>query len=295
MTKLRVIFKAMRLSEQPTIVVSFLYGILDQGSLYHPPGRCYASTGIGLLLISIAAFILNEYADKGMNAKRLDRIPSEISGRATSIMVSSLSTLGLALGFYGGARICTAGTLLFGLLYSIPNIHLKTKPVLDLVSLGFSFVILPYMAPLEITASHGGLPHNPNISLLNLTFLLLFLSACNLIAMIRDIDADSEAGVHNTTVALGVRRSLLFGRYLAAASFMVGTAVLYRSIAWWYLPMFLCIPVVASIFAFGLGALSDRDKIQCYFASSARAGIMTGNALMISLSLIALFSCVIFR
>jgi len=39
MTTARAIFKAIRSSEKPTIMVSFLYGILDPGPFYHLAGR----------------------------------------------------------------------------------------------------------------------------------------------------------------------------------------------------------------------------------------------------------------
>ena len=289
------ILKAMRLSEQPTIVVSFFYGILDLSPFYRSRIIDYVSVGAGLVMISVGSFVLNDYSDKKSDTNRTDRQPSEISGGATLLAVLCLVVPGIILGSYGGAPLCAIGACIFGLLYSLPKIQLKRIAVLDLASLGLCFVILPYMAPSEILVGRYQILHIPPVSLLNLAFLVSFLSSCNLIAMIRDIDADFQAGVWNTTVRVGLENSLRLGLSFTVVAYIIGTILVYQQAHWWYYPAYLCTPIVATIYGFGLGACPDRAKISFFFASKARAGIATGNVLAALLFLFILTVVVIFK
>src|SRR5215213_16210 len=261
------VIKAMRLSEQPTIVVSFLYGFLDLGVFPKVGTIQYLSVGLGLVLISIGSFVLNEFSDKATDTLRADRQPSKISRKTTLLTVLSLVIPGMLLGIYGGAPLCASGACAFGILYSLPGIYLKKRVFLDLVALGFSFVVFPYLAPREILASHLQTIHVPPIALLNLAFLILFLSVCNLIAMIRDIDADAQAGIRNTTVRIGLENSLRLGLSLTVVAYIIGAILVYQRAHWWYYPLFLCIPIVVGIYGIGLGARPDRDKVNLYFSS----------------------------
>lgn len=286
MPKGRSILHAMRLDEQPTILVAFLYGILDAGVFSETARSSYGLVGLGLLLISIAAFVLNEYANKELDSKRTDREPALLSGAVTTWFVLLFSASGLILGFVGKAPRCTAGVLILGLLYSMPPAHLKIRFGLDMVCLGSSFVILPYCAPYEILATglQGAAP--PAFHALNILTLLSFLAACNLIAMIRDIGPDGSAGIRNTTVTLGLERSLRLGILLTLMTGAIGTLVASERVFPWYGPVLVCTPLVACIFGFGLGAKADGHQIQVYFSSKAKVGIATGNVLATLLLLI---------
>jgi 4-hydroxybenzoate polyprenyltransferase len=271
----------MRLREQSTIVVSYFYGIYD---LVSPKniGRDHLLVGGGFLAISMATFILNEFVDKKGDLFRLDRQPSRISALSTLFLVSCFSSVGLLLGFLGGAPACTAGIWLCGLLYSFPGIHLKTIAVLDLFSLGLCFVILPYCGSREIIMRHLGMADVPRVSLLNISFLISFLLSCNFIAMIRDYEADCLAGFNNTTIRLGMRNSLRLGLSSALVAHIIGAVLVYERTSWWYFPVVLFAPIVASIYGFGLGAKSGQ-AIHSHFAASARIGIAVGNLLAILL------------
>lgn len=174
------VIKAMRLSEQPTILVSFLCGLLDVGASRQFGTTHYLPVGLALALISIGTFVLNEFSDKATDALRPDRQSSGISGGATFFTVTCLAISGLTLGIYGGAPLCVSGACILGLLYSLPGFYLKRLVSLDLLSLGFCFVVFPYLAPREIHAGRLSL-QVPPVALLNLAFLIFFFAACNLI------------------------------------------------------------------------------------------------------------------
>jgi 4-hydroxybenzoate polyprenyltransferase len=288
------VLRAMRLSEQPTIVVSFFYGLLDLGVLHEVDMIHYISVGLGLVLISIGSFVLNEFSDKYIDGFQLGRQPSEISKRATVLAVSCLVVPGVILGILGGAPLCTGGACVLALFYSLHKVNLKRKAFFDLASLGFSFVVFPYLAPREILASRFQALHAPPVALLDLAFLVFFLAACNLIAMIRDVDSDADAGIRNTTVRIGLENSLRLGLSLTVVAYILGAILVYRQVHWWYYPVFLFIPVLASIYGVGLGARPDRGKIHRYFSSSARVGIATGNVLAAVLLLVILTVLIIF-
>ena len=280
--------RAMRLDEQPTVLVSYLYGVLDAGFFYQSPLYKHLLVGLGFILMSAAAFLLNEYADKDTDSLQTDRLPSSISKEMTAVLVPLLSIAGLLLSFLGGVYHCALGMCLLGVLYSLPRSRFKARAALDLISLGICFVVLPYVAPLEMRLGiTKAIALLPNLAL-NLLFLLLFLAACNLIAMIRDIGPDCRAGLRTTTVALGLRRSLLLGLATTFLAYPLGIAVIVAQGAWWYLPVLLFVPVVASIFGFGLGARLDPEIIRARFSSSAKAGIVTGNLLLLTLILVML-------
>ena len=289
------VLKAMRLSEQPTIVVSFFYGLLDVGVFHNVEIIHYISVGLGLLLISIGSFVLNEFSDKDTDASQLDRKPSQITGGVTLLAVLCLVVPGMILGIHGGAPLCTGGTCILALFYSLQKINLKRRAFFDLASLGFSFVVFPYLAPREILASRFQTTHIPSVTLLNLAFLVFFLAACNLIAMIRDVDADADAGIRNTTVRIGLENSLRLGLSLTVVAYILGAILVYQQVHWWYYPVFLFIPILASIYGIGLGARPDRGKVHLYFSSSARVGIVTGNVLAAVLLLVIVTVLVVFN
>ncbi len=284
----RKLLKAMRLDEQPTIIVSYLYGLLDAGLFHQRVVLSYALVGAGLLLTSVASFVLNEFADQVTDNESLDREASHLTGAATIYLFLLFSVPGLLLGYLGNSPLCAMVVLISGLLYSLPKVYLKAKCGFDLLCLGLCFVIGPYCAPYEILAHRLQKITPTTFHALNILTLLLFLAACNLIAMIRDVDADRRAGIRNTTVRLGLENSLRLGIVLTLAVSALGTLVASELIFPWYIPILLCTPILACIFGFGLGAKADSDRVRRYFLAKARAGIATGNVLAAVLLLVAL-------
>lgn len=284
-SRLRNLAKSMRLGEQPTILVSYLFGVLDtEQSLTTSKG--IGLVGGSLLLISIAAFIANEYSDKDTDLWRSDREPSKVVGRDALYLASFFSTTGLILGLLGGAYLCATATWTLAILYSAPKPRLKSRPIWDIASLALCFVILPYLSPLEIRL-RGDFNDAPLPSILSLLFLLLFLGACNALAMARDIEADRKARLKNTSVAMGMRRFLLLGLTLTILACATGILMVYSHQGRWYYIMILFCPILSSIFGYGIGLQGNEVHTEKLLSGAVKRGILTGNLLLIYLILLA--------
>jgi 4-hydroxybenzoate polyprenyltransferase len=282
------ILKPMRLGEQPTSLVCFLYGALEAPELLNSLNREYTLIGFGLIMSSIAAFILNEYADRDTDFWHEDRNPADLSRDSATILVSIFATAGISLGLLGGSYFCVPGSFVCGILYSLPCTRLKGKAGWDFVSLALAFIIFPYLTSFEIRLrTDPGSASAP--SMLNLFFLIFFLGACNVIAMARDIDADRDAGLKNTSVRLGRRKFLLLGLLMISAAQVTGLMVSYQHHGLWYSAMLIFCPPVAATLGYGLGSRHGSRRNRKRLAAASQKGVLIGNMLTLYLLAVGLW------
>lgn len=193
-------------------------------ALWYPDGRLLLSLCIGTALMG-AMYILNQICDR--ETDRLNRKLYLISeGRVPMagavIEMIALNAAALVLGwmfFSAGYVVLAAFSVLSGIAYSVHPWRLKGRAGWDIAANGLGFGGVAFLlgwvtaAPLEPVAMARVLP------------FVLAVGAVHTNATVLDFDGDRAGGDETIGVRLGVRRTLILGSLLAAASLIAALAV----------------------------------------------------------------------
>lgn len=267
-SKIKPVIKAMRLEEQSILIVSYLYGWLDSHTFVKQQINRLVSSGIGLILISIVSFLVNEYIDaKDTDQYREDK-NDETPPASTFLAAIILCVFfGLIIAWRQGFLWQGVVLVMAGIIYSLPPIRTKNRPFWDFFTLALLFVVIPYLLPYWWQGNFL------NFSWLSLGFLLLFALTSNLIAVVRDIEPDQKAKLTTTGTVLGYKRTLILGAIMMIASLIMAGVMLYQRIGWWYYPTFLFALAVLCIVSFCAGSRFKPQRVAHYCRQAIKVGV----------------------
>jgi 4-hydroxybenzoate polyprenyltransferase len=211
------------------LILAFL--ILGGPPLSHPSllllsdpltwGRLFVAIFAAALLNS-GIFIINQISDLDTDQLHPQKSQLPISSGYISLkqgliitIFCIIASLGLALLLVGFEFfIILSAIIVFGILYSVSPIRLKSRPFVDLVMIGIAFGSWSVMAAWAI------LFFLPEIPLALLIGPGLFYAGTHSIHTASDYPADSQAGVQTTAVYLGPKQTSRLGILLIALGFL---------------------------------------------------------------------------
>ena len=162
-------------------------------------------------------------------------------------------------------------TLVVGISYSHPFTRFKKWFPLDQITLGLACVVLPYVIPYLI----AGIPLN----YLTLLFLIFFLGSSNLIAVAKDIQADTKAQLRNISVVLSQKQIMRLGLMNCFCFIAIGFAIEILYNYYWYYFLFIFQGIL--IYAFYKGLYLCANEIESKFISIAAKGVIAGWVLVL--------------
>lgn len=170
---------------------------------------------LAVLCISFAVFIVNEVTDMrdtDIYSWNKGHIPRNVAldMRIVWILFFALTTLGLFFSHLSDLFVWGVSMFFIGLFYSLPPVRLKARLGGDIVAQLAVWFWIPFIAPI---AKSGNL---------SAVVPMLFPLSCIVWSVfypyqLADFVADKKAGLANTHVLLGLRRSVIFGCLLGVA------------------------------------------------------------------------------
>ena len=240
----------------------FIFGL--GSTLFVIPPYNVLPISISFSLITGAIFVLNQYFDKKSDQsnpqkRHLPMASGELSPEHSSILIISLFSAGLLI----TAAVDSTLLLLFvcyvalGIFYSAPPLHLKKRPVMDLLAVGIGSALLPFFIGLQISHQltlEFSLPFvvkRYQDALLCVGPLFLFQIASHIFQAIGDYEADREEGIRTFVVKYGKEKSAKIGAFLASLSLIlpivygaINLALSTEFIYWYLLLLLVFLPLV---------------------------------------------------
>jgi 4-hydroxybenzoate polyprenyltransferase len=228
-------------------------------------------------LVTGAIFVLNQYFDRRSDKtnpqkRHLPVAAGELSPKQSSVLFVSLFAIGLLV------TAVVDYTLLFlfvtyigvGIVYSVPPIHFKKRPIIDLFAVGIGAGILPFLIGLQ--ASHqliidSSLPwiwRRYEEMLLCIIPLFFFQIATHIFQAIGDYEADKGEKITTFVVRYGKERSAKIGVAFSSLSLILpiiygvlNLSITTEVVYWYLLVLFFFLP-----FAIYLMKLSANPTVK---------------------------------
>jgi len=258
------------------------------------------------MLATAGIFILNQYFDRENDKindrkKKLPISSGDISPKRSMIVFFFLIALSI-----GPVLLVDAAFLLLLLTYlglwicySVPNLCLKSIPIVDLMVAGVGAGALPFVMGLQVSyrlTPDIPLPwiieHYKGV-LLCVIPLLLFQSASHIFQAVGDYEADLKSHVHTFVVKYGEKKSVKLGMLLLTLCVLLpilyGVSNLYYStdFFYWYLVTFICcIPGI--LYSMNLLRNPSNNNIDTLLHISQKGGPMILVALWVYVLLMRL-------
>lgn len=232
---IRKILKMLRIPEQPVALVPFLFGAIDAGYF---KTEILVPVGLGLLLLSIGSFVINEYIDSfdtdATNPRKDRRFNFAKHRKITLSIFLFLNLIGGAILIYYGLIIPLAIFLFFATFYSVPPLRFKGRFPWDMIAPLIAWGAVPY----SLAFSLNGLPYSAIISVASLS-MASFGIVMQGIHYLADAEEDKKAGLQNWCIVLGYHNFVRVIDKFAIAGLLGLLYLLYRHQSWWYYPIIL--------------------------------------------------------
>jgi 4-hydroxybenzoate polyprenyltransferase len=270
-------YKMLRLDQQATILVCFLFGVID-AKFFHLPTIFWLS--VGLLFHSISIFFLNDYIDAMDTDKHsLEDRPAtktKISLNPTIVIWFALILIGSLPLLYYGLFWQLAILIVLGFLYNFPPFRLKAKFPHDSFCVYTHFVLIPYSIPFAM----NNLPFTEVFSIPFIS-LTLFIAVAQGIHYLADLKADKEAGLANTPVVLGYSNLLKVVIYASFGSFLGFIYLVHHHSHWWYYPLIPFNILAVLALGYARGNIYNQEKLTARFTWSKKTAINFSTYLLI--------------
>jgi len=184
------------------------------------------------------SFVVNNYFDVEIDRKHKKKIESNtnplakgfVSKRGTMILLGILIlipfVLAIQMNFTGFVFVLLS--ILASTLYSAKYVRFKEKPVVDIVTYGFSAGFFPFLAGITLAGGSLSLP----IILMGVLFIILEAGGL-LDHQITDYYQDLE-NTRNFAIKIGRKRSCIFLILLVVASLLCLEIILqFFTVEWW--------------------------------------------------------------
>ncbi len=242
--------RMLRLKHQTIGTIIYVLGLLDANYFKSPQIFIIFS---GLILISMAGFVINDYFDAKDTDKfsYRDRVKDKISGKVILIIWFLFNLLGAVILSVNGLFWHAALLVVVNTLYSTPPIRFKARLLWDLVATFLQGAVAYSIG--SALAGNGSLP-----SLLSVPFitLVLFMAAGEFILLTMDYEADKAAGLKNTNVFLGYIWLIRISKILLILSAFSFAVLCYLHLSWWYYPLIAALPY----FGYAVGRLREATE-----------------------------------
>ncbi|MEJ2280949.1 MAG: UbiA family prenyltransferase [Candidatus Bathyarchaeota archaeon] len=177
--------------------------------------------GSAFCCITSAVFVENQYFDKEIDQKNpkkntLPLAANKVSPNTTLILLMVLCGLGFGILTFYNAFLLPIFLTYFALcsVYSTPILHLKGKPILDIIVAGIGSGVFPFLIGL-LAANQLSLDiHLPWVSkayqdaILCIVPLFLFQIASQIFQEVRDFHSDKENNIKTFVVRYGIKKSI---------------------------------------------------------------------------------------
>jgi chlorophyll synthase len=197
-------------------------------------------------LIAGSALVLNQYFDVPLDrrARVSDKFPlvmGEFRARTALVYAVFLLALGLLIASVVNLDvfIVTSLAVTLAVLYSVPPFRFKSRVLIDSLTNGVSYGILPTLVGAALVSeslSRGLLISIP---------LLVGYTAGHMLLAIPDIENDRRFGLRTTAVVLGYRRTVVLATVMFTLMFFVLGIYMYADF----------VPPLTGLFVYPIGAL----------------------------------------
>jgi len=233
--EIKKFLKVFRLPEQTIGIVPFFFGALDAN---YRNWNVLLPLGLGVFLISVSFFVINEYVDSFDTDKNNPRKTGSINFLQNRNLILGLYLLltisGSILFIIHGQFFPLILCLFFGNFYSAPPLRLKGRFPWDMIAPLIAWGFVPYSMPFSLTH----LSYESVLSVASLS-LVMFGIPMQGIHFLADAESDKEAGIQNSCVVLGYRNFLRVIDKFAIAGLIGFTYLIYKHERWWYYPVIL--------------------------------------------------------
>ena len=192
---------------------SFIFGI--------PPIFNVLIVAFVFVCITSAVFVQNQYFDKEIdkNNPQKNMLPlatGEVSSKTSLVIMAILCGLGFStLGFFNPYLI-PIFLAYFALcsVYSTPILHLKGKPILDIIAAGIGSGVFPFIFgllaanQLSFDILLPSVARSYQYTFLCILPLFLFQVASQIFQEIRDFEADMNDEIQTFVVKYGIKKSI---------------------------------------------------------------------------------------
>lgn len=198
------LYRVCRLDAWLSWLIAFLTGAAAAFTKYQSNPASILSSTLAFCLMTSSIFILNQCFDiendRGNGYKsKLPMARGEISFRLGLLigLFFLISSIVLSIPVGRVFQIIMLIYFLLWLAYSHPKIHLKSKPVIDLIVAGIGAGVIPYLAGWSCATSFSQFPISLGV------FFLLAQAGGHTIHIAGDMDADVKVGLNTSAVKFG--------------------------------------------------------------------------------------------
>lgn len=239
--------RMLRLKHQTIGTIVYLLGLLDANYFKSPQVFIIF---FGLILISMAGFVINDYFDSYDTDKfsYRDRVKDKISGKVVFIIWFLFNLSGAIILTLNGLFWQAAILFVVNTLYSSPPVRFKAHFLWDLVATFIQGAVAYSIG--SALAGNGSISALLGVPFVTLT---LFMAAGEFILLTMDYGADKAAGLKNTNVTLGYVWLIRISKILLIFSAFSFAVLCYLHQSWWYYPMIAALPY----FGYAVGRLRE--------------------------------------
>lgn len=232
---LKKFFKILRLPEQTVSLVPFLFGALDAG--FHDLQTLFFLS-LGLLLVSVSFFVINEYVDSFDTDQDNFRKDHDFNFLMNKKLILGLffvlAISGSLIFIWYHQYFPLILILFFGIFYSVPPIRFKARFPWDMIAPLIAWGVIPY----SLAFSLAGLPYENIISVASVSFALFGIPMQG-IHYLADAETDKKAGLLNFCTVMGYKNFLRLIDKIAIGGLLGFIYLIYRHESWWYWPVIL--------------------------------------------------------
>lgn len=246
--------RMLRLKHQTIGVIVYVLGLLD-ANFFRSPTIFHVFAG--LILISMAGYLINDYFDSKDTDQFSYRLRSTaqkpVSGTVVLILWLILNLFGIYFLVANNLSFHALILLIVTSLYSAPPFRFKARFMLD-----FLANFLQGAAIYTVGAALAG--QNSLTAMLQIPFITLtvFMGAGEFILLTMDYEADKKGGLRNTGVVLGYKWLIRISKTLLIFSAFAFAALFYTRSNWWYFPMIATLPY----FGYAVGRLREASQVR---------------------------------
>jgi 4-hydroxybenzoate polyprenyltransferase len=189
---------------------------------------------VSFFLCTAGIFVLNQYFDKGCDRfhfykKHLPIAAESISqNRALTIIIFlNLSAFLLIMVIDFSLLPLYLVYLILGICYSAPPIRLKSRPIIDVVAIGISSGVLPFLIGLQVShqltleLSLPWIIRRYQDAFLTMLPIMFFQCATHILQAVGDHEADTKAGVKTFASKFGKKNSVRIAKSLIMTSLLL--------------------------------------------------------------------------
>lgn len=265
------ILKILRLPEQTVSLVPFLFGALDADLTNK---QILFFLGLGLLLVSVSFFVINEFVDSfdtDQNNFRKDHGFNFLTNKKLILGLFFLLVIsGSAIFLWYQQYFPLILILFFGIGYSVPPLRFKARFPWDMIAPLVAWGLVPY----SLAFSLKGLPYENIISVASVSFALFGIPMQG-IHYLADAESDKKAGLFNFCTVMGYKNFLRLIDKIAIGGLLGFIYLIYRHESWWYWPVILASIYELLIIGYARAAIyhPTLDKLHSIAIRSYKKGV----------------------